>query len=415
MTPPPARASKPLVGAILLILALTLPPGGATQTSEGLCLICGDRATADALLNVLLFAPFGFALRQLGISVIGAFGLGAALSLSIEGFQFFIPGRDASAADVFFNAVGACAGALLAGEFVRSWFEHRGRRAFVAGGLVVVIVVASGFLLSPDPGPSPHPLDVQPTLGPDGSRFEGEVLNVQTGRSAAVEAGAVGLTLDIAVRFRDLPYKRTLRPLVGVRDARGETAALFGPRRDHLVLQLRRTGGALRLPNVEVGLSRVFSGRREGEYEAWTRPDGRRAVCIGVAGAGARCGLGYSAASGWALFYGAPHFTWARRRLIDGLWSLLLFVPLGLLLDRDLLGSAVAAGALASLFAAPLLLPIMFTPALAWAGALAGLGIGRVGRRWLERRTVAGRPHPTSRSPDTSPPTCGPESRGPGR
>jgi VanZ family protein len=75
----------------------------------------------DAILNILLFVPFGFGmaglLRKRGSSR-GAVGLltliaGAALSYSVEFTQFFTPGRESSWKDVLTNSTGAFLGGIL--------------------------------------------------------------------------------------------------------------------------------------------------------------------------------------------------------------------------------------------------------------------------------------------------------------
>jgi len=77
--------------------------------------------TRDAILNVLLFMPFGFGLagllRRRGLSrfTTAAISLlaGALLSYSVEFAQFFIPGRDSGWEDIFTNGSGSLAGCLF--------------------------------------------------------------------------------------------------------------------------------------------------------------------------------------------------------------------------------------------------------------------------------------------------------------
>lgn len=76
---------------------------------------------ADALLNVLLFVPFGFGLaerlREGGKSrrfvLITALACGALFSYTIEFFQLYIPERDSGWEDVFTNASGSLIGSIL--------------------------------------------------------------------------------------------------------------------------------------------------------------------------------------------------------------------------------------------------------------------------------------------------------------
>lgn len=381
-----------LVVAVAAILIVTLPPTGAV-TSEGICLICGERGAADAFLNLLLFAPFGFALRRIGMRPGFALAAGILLSLAVEGAQFFIPGRDSAPGDVLFNALGAWFGALMGGRAVKEWLSGRpGRQAGLAAACSVLVTALTGYLLSPDPGPGPHRLEIQPPLGPDGSLFEGLVAEVRTGGDRATASQrAHGIPPDVEVVFGTVPYRRTLRPLLALRDARNRPAVLFGPRTDDLVLQLRRRTRGLRLPDAELGLADVFP-RDAGStrYQATLRSDGERAACVGLSGIQEACGLGFSAASGWSLFYGAGPMSPMRRALYDGAWLAFLFAPLGFVIRSDRAGVTAGVAALASLLVVPLLAPVLFTPPVAWAGALTGLALGGVaGRLWRRRRAVA--------------------------
>ncbi|MGH9575670.1 MAG: VanZ family protein [Candidatus Acidiferrales bacterium] len=77
--------------------------------------------TRDAILNVLLFMPFGFGLagllRRRGLSRFATAVIcllaGALLSYSVELAQFFIPGRDSGWEDIFTNGSGSLAGCLF--------------------------------------------------------------------------------------------------------------------------------------------------------------------------------------------------------------------------------------------------------------------------------------------------------------
>jgi VanZ family protein len=86
-------------------------------------LVSGGKTSGpfDALLNILLFVPFGFALsqtlREKGKSwatiLLLTMAAGAFLSYCIEFVQIYIPTRDSGWEDVFTNATGAVVGCLL--------------------------------------------------------------------------------------------------------------------------------------------------------------------------------------------------------------------------------------------------------------------------------------------------------------
>src|SRR5690606_4421571 len=98
-----------LLGAITFVMIATLTPVASTAADSSLCLLsCGPRASADAVANLILFVPLGFALGLAGWRPRRVAMTGAAGSLLIELAQFsLIAGRDASLADVLSNAAGA--------------------------------------------------------------------------------------------------------------------------------------------------------------------------------------------------------------------------------------------------------------------------------------------------------------------
>lgn len=75
----------------------------------------------DVLGNVALFMPLGLAVagalggagRSAALRLAWAAGLGAGLSVAIEGLQLLVPGRATDVDDVIFNVLGALVGAAL--------------------------------------------------------------------------------------------------------------------------------------------------------------------------------------------------------------------------------------------------------------------------------------------------------------
>ena len=96
------RSNWFLILWLAVILGVTLVPLEATDGPPPiLCVLCGDGALADGVLNAALFLPLGAALSVAALSVAGwrpwrLFALAALLSLGVEIFQFVIPGRDPS-------------------------------------------------------------------------------------------------------------------------------------------------------------------------------------------------------------------------------------------------------------------------------------------------------------------------------
>jgi glycopeptide antibiotics resistance protein len=69
---------------------------------------------ADALVgvfgNLILFLPFGAAIRTYRIGALPAICAGLSLSVAVEIAQLFIPGRWTAADDVLLNTIGTAAG-----------------------------------------------------------------------------------------------------------------------------------------------------------------------------------------------------------------------------------------------------------------------------------------------------------------
>lgn len=84
----------------------------------------------DIVLNIVIYAPFGFVAtlafrRKLSrpMAAAAAVVLGFLFSVSMELLQVYVPGRDPSLSDVLTNTIGSTAGALFA-----IWFEAPLRR-----------------------------------------------------------------------------------------------------------------------------------------------------------------------------------------------------------------------------------------------------------------------------------------------
>src|SRR5450432_3811762 len=103
------------IAGLLFIAALTLTPQfAATKSPPSLCVLCGERAGLDTVLNVLLFIPFGFGMRLAGMSRRRAFAIGLVTTITVELLQLVIPGRDTSLGDIITNSSGGLIGILCA-------------------------------------------------------------------------------------------------------------------------------------------------------------------------------------------------------------------------------------------------------------------------------------------------------------
>lgn len=102
--------------SVLIVAAVTLMPRSEyTSPRFDWRLTSSPRELAEAFLNVILFIPFGAALRSLSVRLPLAVPLGFVLSLAVELLQrFVIPGREGELQDLIANTLGALLGWLLA-------------------------------------------------------------------------------------------------------------------------------------------------------------------------------------------------------------------------------------------------------------------------------------------------------------
>lgn len=145
-----------VAGAVLLIAWATLAPRGPTEMDDSarrFCIWCGESRLTDAMANIALFVPLGFALLLRGLSMRRAIALCVLYTLAIETLQFFgLPGgRVASVSDVLTNSFGAVTGAVIARDWRRVVFPQPTNAEWFATMwtvLSVAIFVASGWAVS---------------------------------------------------------------------------------------------------------------------------------------------------------------------------------------------------------------------------------------------------------------------------
>ena len=144
-----------LVAGVVLVVIATLAPYAAINVPTmppRWCLACGGLWLTDGISNVVLFAPFGFALSMLGVRWWGVLLLSAGFSLGVEYLQSIgvPPGRSAAWADVVANALGGLAGVWLLA--LRGWWFPASWRVAVrlswgwAAGVVMLFALTSAAL-----------------------------------------------------------------------------------------------------------------------------------------------------------------------------------------------------------------------------------------------------------------------------
>ncbi|MGH7607378.1 MAG: VanZ family protein, partial [Gemmatimonadales bacterium] len=375
--------------ALLGILIATLWPFSGSPAAQWLgCLACGARGTADLLLNVILFLPFGAALARAGQRVGRSSAAAALLSLIIEVAQLYIPGRDTSLGDVAANTLGGTLGAILALTAAAWLFPPPGRArrwsrgaAACAAGLCGL----TGLLLAPAfPASRYHGLWT-PWLARL-ERYEGRVLSATLAerpiRPGPLDSPGVRALLEaehgfrLHVRAEAGAPPAGLAPLFAIYDDARREILLLGVDHHDIVVRVRTRAAAVRLDQPDVRVRDALLGIDPGDSLDLTVMRTRSAFQVSLNATTER--LGFTVGSGWSLVLypeGTPG--WLRAAL-NALWTGLLFAPAGWWLRTRGDGLVALAAIAAGLLAAPALTPLIATPAREWAGAVLGLiaGVG---------------------------------------
>jgi hypothetical protein len=326
--------------AVILLLTL-MPAGGIDEPVARICFACGERAIADALLNVLLFAPLGAALAAGGIGVLATAVAGFALSLSIEIAQIWIPGRITSLSDVVTNGTGALVGWLLVRSGAALWRTPARRRAlaFVAVALPVLVIGATAVLLAPA-FPRDHPYFAQwtPVLGLS-AVYDGRITDSRIAGHFIAPLGATTpatLVRDPLLAGEPLfvegvtgSWTPRRAPILGIA-ADSRYVLFIVADRDDAILRVRTRADALRLDQPEFRLPGAFRDPVPGApLRIDVRRDGRH-WCLRVNEA-SRCGLAHTIADGWMLLMYPSSWPAAAHRTIGWLWLFVAAAPAGLL------------------------------------------------------------------------------------
>lgn len=330
---------KRFLGAVyvLLVLVGTLQPQPVTETEALVrCIICGRRGMADALLNIVLFVPFGvlFAARWRALRTILA---AAVLSGAIEAAQLVIPGRDASAGDILFNTLGAAIGVLMI-HYAGVWLAERYRRPIAVGyaALLIGVFFMTGWLLRPRTPPGPYSAQLAPELaGYDtfpgvvrAAALAGQPVRAGPTRGSEAWPTVIGLGAPLGASIVTGPPTEDVAPLVELTDREGHEVALLAVDGSDVVY--RRWNYARRLlfdapsPRMYAGLDTLPAGTPL----LVTAQTARGGTCFAIDRIGT-CGFGFDVGDGWRLLREIPTTNARTAAAIGALWLVLLTLPLG--------------------------------------------------------------------------------------
>jgi VanZ like family len=369
-----------ILGATMIPLE---PTGGAPPF---LCVLCGDEALADAVLNATLFLPLGVALSAAGWRPLRAVVSGALLSVAVETAQFVIPGRDPSLSDVLFNTLGVVLGVALA-RSTSTWWRPRARIADVLGILgsigAACFIILTGVLLGVSFPEDPYYGGWTPRFGHlewyggrvlqaslDGLEIPPRALANSPRIREMLRSGA-----PIQVHALAGPQPSGLAPLFTIHDGHHSEIVLLGVDGDDIVFRYRRRAGDWGLVEPDIRIRGALRG------VAWRDPLSivvRRAAsgyCVRV-NAMERCGLGYTIGTGWALLLGGQPISLRLQPALSVIWLGALFFPIGLWARLGWAFVIRVALSLACLLILPSFIDLLPTPGAEIAGAIGGLLAG---------------------------------------
>jgi glycopeptide antibiotics resistance protein len=338
---PAIGRSCSLVFALLLILAATLIPASTEAASVSfLCVLCGERAAADAVLNTVLFAPFGLAVALYSPSWVRVALLSAVLSCSIELAQVVIPGRYPSLGDVIFNTAGGVLGAACTHYLHHTIFQANGKfRGTWLGSLMFAcgILMATGYALTPSLPRSLYYGQWTPNLG-HLDLYQGQVLQASLSdfpihQGALPRSDTIRSMLlageNLQVDALAGPQTAALAPILSIYDAQQREIMVLGADRADAVFRLRTLGLGLGFDQPDLRAAGDLSAVGVGDRLRIVVQSAGRGYCISVNGT-RHCGLGFTLGRGWALLFYPERWSSGWRRAMDIAWIALIFSLVGL-------------------------------------------------------------------------------------
>ena len=382
--PWPRRLHVALAVAMLaLILLATLVP--SSDPDSGLfqrCVLCGEFGLADAIANVLLFLPLAIGVYGAGASAGRTVLLGFLLSASLEYVQLrLIPGRDATLGDVVWNTAGMALGVALA-----RWLPMRRRSGVHSLGASVLVLSAIGcfgFVLLPSFPPTVYYGQWTADLG-QYEWYRGRVLSAEIGgmampswRLADSKKVAELLAAGTPLRVRAIAGPRTERQalIFSIMDAAHREIVIAGPDRDDLVLHVSTRSVDVRLQQPDLRWRGAMAGVRPGDTLRVEVRRVRGEYCLRL-NERERCGLAPTAGRAWTLVQFVPHLPAVVQTVLDGVFLVLLGLPIGLVYRRGAAGYTALALALGGLVGVPPLVALAPTPLLQVAALALGILAG---------------------------------------
>ena len=348
----------------------------------------------DAILNIILFIPFGIGLRLAGLSRRRVLAIGLVTTITVELLQLAIPGRDTSLSDVITNTLGTGFGVLLAEIWRVVLLPTRREARWLAAGwtlLWVLVLTASAELAHISlPGTSAWGVWDPALLHHD--QFPGRVISATAGGlptpdsisalsddvrrrlssdSVVVRATVVGavLTMQVSAIATIADYKRA-------------EIFMLGQRRGSLIFSLRMRTADAKVETPVIRLDSVFPRNRGARPDTIVVAGGlihnRLWISAERKGVKRERTLPVDAGLGWSYFIPFDYEFGPEAPWLTVLWLTGLSAPAmywAVRAGRKAL-IAVAASLALSLAVIPLATSVHATPWWEWIALVAGVCIG---------------------------------------
>jgi len=392
--PGPRRFGRILAGTgLLLVLSLTLWPSAdpATHPIGPYCLFCGNRGLADAILNTLLFTPFGAGLALLFNSTAAVVG-SALLSAGVELAQTGMIGRFPTLGDVVFNTLGGGCGALMVylARALPVAIRHPSTTLTLSAVLAPLgVFFLTAALVSPS----------YPETGYFGQwkheighliPYPGEILSASVGSvplrdGLSHESAALRLALEdgepIRLSFVAAASVPEETHLLAIFDDAETLVFLITALGQDVRFQWRSRSAILLLDRPFTQWEGVMPDTpgKTSTVELWRD---RRTLCMTVE-SHSRCSNSWGVEEGWRLLYRASSAPSWLLAICSAVWLVFLCVPAGVVMPAAvskgaLLGAGLGGVAVAVSWGSPFMNPHLVTFMAPLVGVLAGTMIRRV-------------------------------------
>jgi hypothetical protein len=332
-----------VVGAAVIAAATLFPTPGAPPVPQA-CIICGQLGGVDAVLNVLLFVPFGTGLGLRRMRFVAVIVFIISMTAFVELLQLtVIEGRSATLGDLLANTLGGALGYLVGMQWRHILFPTPTIRRIlvsVAALMVSTVLVVTGYSLQPAPTGGTY-------FGQYARRHRDEPPFPGTVRSAAIAGCAIpnwtlvdhrcvhsaltrGDTFKVDVVARGTSRRPTA--IVRVADDRQNEIAMLGADRDRAIFTVRTRAAAMHFRPYHLALDSVFDPAGTGDVRlAGTFVPSRGTILATGAAKSRRIEIRLGPASGWRML--TPFRFYDNGSLvmptIGAVWLAVLFLPVG--------------------------------------------------------------------------------------